>query len=407
MMPDIPAKNKGASLLAAVPFVALLLLAGLLGKLSLASRPAAAAPADDYFLTVNFSGDWLRAVYEPGHTFTLTVTDSAAVVKAVAVVQTTVGGVPGPPFVQDGFLTESGDWDPAQPDIQPGDIVTFASDDGFERDVQVGDIWTNLNPENDVAYGEITAPWFAEGTVLQGDVGAWGQTFVPFTTTLRADGVGFYWVPFEPFDWPPDMGASVMYRDPPDTYVFMDVPSPAGMGWFNTNYTEDWVHATVLPGHTVDVTVTESDATTVKASLQMVAGPTGFHSNDGTWVPARPDIIPGDWVTVALDTGYILSQPVGEIDARIDVPGNRVFGTVDAPWVGWPTTVQCEPEDAVMIMSERFILDGEQTFACTWDRDTEWEMEAGATIDSWYCYWGACIRVTDVVGILYLPILLQ
>ena len=148
-------------------------------------------------------------MYEVGHTFWITVTDSGGTPKAHATATTTPSGT-GPDFAwSDGFWVEQDDWSDPSLDILPGDQVHFQSDDGFAETVQVGTITARINPSADTAAGITTAPEFVEP--LQGFAGYWGIFWQEFT--VDPDG-GSYFVDFSPYDLVPGNEVRVGYREP-------------------------------------------------------------------------------------------------------------------------------------------------------------------------------------------------
>jgi hypothetical protein len=50
------------------------------------------------------------------------------------------------------------------------------------------------------------------------------------------------------------------------------------------------------------------------------------------WVPARPDIVPGDWVKGLVDNGNHAEVRVGTITGTLDLDTDVVEGTIDVPW---------------------------------------------------------------------------
>jgi peptide/nickel transport system substrate-binding protein len=162
---------------------------------------------------VNYGLDEAAGMYDVGHSFSITVTNSSGIPKATVTVITEPGGAgtgTGPDFAwSDGFWVEQDDWSDPSLDILPGDWVHFQSDDGFSESVQVGTITARLFPSTDSAAGTITAPGFAEP--LQAFAGSWGWFWQEFT--VEPDG-GAYFVDFAPHDLEPDTLVSVGYREP-------------------------------------------------------------------------------------------------------------------------------------------------------------------------------------------------
>lgn len=149
--------------------------------------------------------------------------------------------------------------------------------------------------------------------------------------------------------------------------------------FITADYGDDWVNGEYEAGHTVDITVKESDNTTVKATAQVTSqvypewdGWTGFVT-DNDWLPTRPDIQPGDWVEVQVDTGYTNTVQVGLIDGGSDVDSDLVSGTIHALWLSpYTVTVSCEihEENGPSIQVEGVDPDGgsfECDFSGMWD----------------------------------------
>ena len=117
------------------------------------------------------------------------------------------------------------------------------------------------------------------------------------------------------------------------------------------DYGHDWVNGNYEPGHTVVLTVTESDGTTVKATAELTTGPvpewggqSGFQTQYEDWDSGSGvSIQSGDWVTGVLDGVHVSVVHVGLIDGELDVEGETVSGTVSASWLLPDTvTVRCE-----------------------------------------------------------------
>lgn len=174
---------------------------------------------------VNYGLDEAAGMYEIGHTFTITVTDSGGTPKATATGVTEAGGEDsgtGPDFAwSDGFWVRQGDWSDPALDILPGDWVHFQSDDGFSESIQVGTITASLNPATDSATGSITAPGF--DAELEAFAGYWGWFWQDFT--VQPDGSEFY-VDFAPHDLEPGTQVSVGYREPDLDHVINVFTTP-------------------------------------------------------------------------------------------------------------------------------------------------------------------------------------
>ena len=65
--------------------------------------------------------------------------------------------------------------------------------------------------------------------------------------------------------------------------------------------------------------------------------------NNENWIPAQPDIQPGDTVTVTTPSYEAVIDPVGEISAELDQDENTVSGTIYVPaWTGNTLQMRCD-----------------------------------------------------------------
>ena len=158
---------------------------------------------------VFYGRDEAAGMYEIGHTFWITVTDSGGTPKAHATATTTPNGTDPYFALSDGFCVEKDDWSDPFLDIQPGDWAHFRADDGFTNSVHVGTITARLNPGADTVAGTITAPGFFEP--LRGHAGIWGVFWRTFTVDPNG---GSYLVSFSPDDLAPGMEITVGYEEP-------------------------------------------------------------------------------------------------------------------------------------------------------------------------------------------------
>lgn len=179
------------------------------------------------WMRVNYAHDWIGANYPAGHTFWLTVTDSADVVKATGVFNTTPNGG----WSTDGFETTWEGWTPENPDIEPGDWVYARSDDGYVNTVHVGLITGALDITEDAVGGNVYADWFTE--TLDVACHPWGAPGpVPDKQSSAApDGTIPYhcdWDAATEWDILPGQDVAVMYVEP-DADRIIDVyqePAP-------------------------------------------------------------------------------------------------------------------------------------------------------------------------------------
>ena len=154
------------------------------------------------------------------------------------------------------------------------------------------------------------------------------------------------------------------------------------------DYADDWVNGNYEAGHTVWITVTESDESTVKATAEFATGPipdwgggSGFRTGGEDWVPGPGvDIEPGDWVYGLVDNGYTSTVHVGTINGEVNVDVDTVSGTIDAPWLAPDlVTVSCEihEENGESLEVYSIYPDG-GAFFC--DFGGMWDIEPGQNV---------------------------
>ena len=154
------------------------------------------------------------------------------------------------------------------------------------------------------------------------------------------------------------------------------------------NYGHDWIEGNYEAGHTVWLTVTESDGATVKGTAQLTTGyledwdQPGFSTSDSDWGGEPPDILPGDYVFGSIDTGYETDVHVGTINGNIDVDTDSIVGTVDAGgWLPKPVYVQCHPWGAPgwapQVEYGDLLPNNSDEYSCSWDPGSEWDIQPG------------------------------
>jgi len=297
-------------------------------------------------MRVDYASDFVGGIYPAGHTLWITVTDSASAVKATATVNSEPDGAGHGYWGYDGFVTQGSDWSPSHPDIQPDDLVHFQSDAGYTNTMQIGTISGELDAYADTVSGTISAPWFANQT-LQGYAGGWGTPgWAEFTVDLDGAGEGNY---FAHFSDDLEFGSSidVEYVEPDGDKV-INLVSPLDLV-LNVNYGHDWVQGDYETGHTVWITVTESDQSTVKGTAVLTTGVvpgwggrTGFSTNWQGWSGGgQPDIVAGDWVYGLADTGYTSTVRMGAINGELDIDADTISGTIDANWFTQTLDANC------------------------------------------------------------------
>jgi uncharacterized repeat protein (TIGR01451 family)/uncharacterized repeat protein (TIGR02543 family) len=157
------------------------------------------------------------------------------------------------------------------------------------------------------------------------------------------------------------------------------------------------------PGATVWITVTSESGVT-KATIELQTelipgweGRRGFSTDRGTWVPEKPDIVPGDLVEARSSIGHSTSMRVGTITGYINTATNIVTGTVYAPWVPSPDVeVKCRayhpltPESYAQRFStltgRSTIPDGEDVYTCDFSEAgySQWLLRPGHVVQVSY-----------------------
>lgn len=296
-----------------------------------AANPVLVPGTPGLWIDVNYDHDWVEGSARPGSVVTVTVADGGGV-KATAI--GLAQGWPGH------FATHNWEWAPEPPDIQPGDTV-IAEAAGVTTTVDpVGRIEATRDLENDVVAGTLHVPEFA-GQKLKLVCEAWIEDgpAIEIKDGVEADG-GSFVCDFgaKGFDLQAQFDVGVRYVEPDGDSVIA-VPPPIDL-LLRVNYAHEWVEGDYEVGHTVWLTLTAEDSTTVKATIELTTQPIpwwndrpGFVSNwNEPWVPAQPDIEPGDWVYGLMDSGRRATVQVGEIRDELDVTADTIAGTIHAPW---------------------------------------------------------------------------
>ncbi|MBN1890393.1 MAG: hypothetical protein JW850_20535 [Thermoflexales bacterium] len=158
------------------------------------------------------------------------------------------------------------------------------------------------------------------------------------------------------------------------------------------NYGHDWVGGRYEAGHTVWITVTESDGATVKATVTVNTPGDRWTSDNGMWQPQRPDIAPGDWVFGLVDNGQTTEVHLGDVGGRVDAAADTISGTISAPWFTQALPIEChawgspiwgQPEGPPMKYAS-VVPNGVDSYTCQWDPLTEWDVEPGMDIGVYY-----------------------
>ena len=164
----------------------------------------------------------------------------------------------------------------------------------------------------------------------------------------------------------------------------------------NIHYSHDWVEGGYETGHTVTITVKESDNTTVKGTAVLTTAPIpwwnddpGFSTNVDGWQGEQPDIQPGDWVHAQVDSDPSVAVQIGAITGNVSSVNDNIVGTVDASWLVQDTAVpvDCEPWGAppnTPGKSSAAFPDGSDTYTCSWDPNSEWDVQPQQDITVFY-----------------------
>jgi len=368
----------------------------------------------DLMLDIFPDGDFIQGVYESGHTIKLEVYDNTETLKATATMtssdMTWGNGLTG-------FDTNISEdvWDPERPDIIPGDhILGWVDAESYSTSqytayARVGTITGEVDPDTDSISGTINAPWLL--TVPPEEINVecypWGSPGgVPDKyDTLIPDGTDLYscaWDPETEWDVDYNQDIGVAYREAEGHRIFGVYNEPSYDLFLNVNYGHDWIEFWYPPNYEGTLTVTDSDGTTIKATVDFTTtvvpwwgGGTGFSTNmDGVvWDPERPDIQAGDWVFGEIDvdgTTYSAEVHLGEISGEIDIETDTITGTIDAPWLpqGVEVEVWCNPYDGAPPETggkNDFIYpNGTDPYFCAWDPDTEWDIQPNNQIGVYY-----------------------
>ncbi|MCB2178834.1 hypothetical protein KQH61_05420 [bacterium] len=155
------------------------------------------------------------------------------------------------------------------------------------------------------------------------------------------------------------------------------------------NYGHDWVESFYPEGHTAWISITEEDGKTVLATAEVLTdfrvdwgGLPGFHTNDFTWfdgdgnpMDSPPDIQPYNWVFGWVDNGASAQVQIGEISGQVSYQTDIVTGTINAPWITEPVSVECldwgSGEDPPLINKDagNILTNGADLYSCAWAGD--------------------------------------
>jgi hypothetical protein len=332
-------------------------------------------------LRTSYQENWIEGFYPEDYTVWIAVTEAdGKTIKATAEVVT------GPVSFWDGeigFSTLLTEWDPGQPEIEPNDWVYGWVDNGASAQMRVGEITPTIDLENNLVQGTIAADWFAEEvfvycTVSENELGDHASVMPDGSDTFACDWDGA-------IDIGQDDVAEVWYWGPDGHAVGYYLYPPPAMG-LRVNYGHDWVESFYEPGLWVDLTITESDGETVKATASVYTEPkdfwggeTGFQTTEEDWLPYPPDLQPGDWVYAEVENGVTAQVKLGDIQGEVFVLEDRIEGIIDAGWISDPVQVECldwgSGGDAGNQDGGSILTNGSNPFSCVWNPETEWDIQ--------------------------------
>jgi uncharacterized repeat protein (TIGR01451 family) len=254
--------------------------------------------------------------------------------------------------------------------IQPGDIVDVRSGAGLlPVIVDIPDpIDADASSSADTVSGQVGG-WLEERLEIHGN---WPNGYLELLT----DGSGKFLATFG--DVPPRADGYIRFQTWVDfAEVIFHRPFRDMDPLLDVNYVHDWISADYAPDHTIWLTVTESDGTTIvdAASVQTAPMPE-WGGNPGFSV--NMDVDAGDWVYSEVDTGQTSSVQVGTIVGGPSAALDRIRGTVDANWISQQVKVECHPWGAGHEAPNKYdsvFPDGTDFYTCAWDPDTEWDIQ--------------------------------
>ncbi len=287
------------------------------------------SPGPSLYIDVNYAHDWVEGrTTLPNATVVITVADGEGI-KATATGQADGGGW---------FGTHGWPWDPQQPNIAVGDTILAAAAGLTTTIDPIGAIDATTDTSADTVYGAIHAPWFSPLT-LTVRCEIWQENGPSIEIPgVDADG-GEYLCDFAgQWDIQPWEMVAVRYIEP-DGDTVINIAAPLDL-LLNVNYGHDWVEGDYEAGHTVWITLTESDGATIKDTAVLTTGEVpwwggriGFSTSWQGWTSGGwPDLQAGDWVYGRVDTGYAATVRICTIEGTLDLDADTIAGNIYAPW---------------------------------------------------------------------------
>lgn len=226
--------------------------------------------------------------------------------------------------------------------VLPGDIVTVSSSaGGGPVGISIPDPFDIEADAGLASVSGVIGGWFVRPVEIHG---SWPGG----TQVVNTDSSGNFSANYA--EMPRGAQGQVIIVDTIDsTEVTFHRPFQALDLILEVNYRDDSIWGFYPPGHTVWLTVTESDMATVKGEATLETdvqpgweGESGFVTVEGSWEPERPDTVPGDWIFGEVDNGYQSSARIGDIAGELDFALDQIEVTLFAPWFEDPVTAVCE-----------------------------------------------------------------
>ncbi len=350
----------------------------------------------DPVLVVRYDANYIEGEYLAGHDIVITVKDSADVVKGTA--NMTSQEIPWWDG-RTGFTTDLDDpWEGDRPDIVPGDTVYADVDDGaYTGSVTVGSINAAVNMDTDSISGTIDAAWLPDDITVEITCDAWGakdwaESKGDNVFPDNSDTFNCAWDPIDEWDIQGGQEVGVSYRQEGGHRIQSGFRDYVEEIHLRVNRTHNWIEGDYNAGHDVELTITDA-ADNIKATGEMVTGTipwwnggTGFHSNLMTWDPYQVQLEVGDHVLADIDDGSFTTEvEIGHTTGTVDIDTDSISGTIDAAWlVRSEVQVEClawgSPDGQAPNKSDTVTPDGVDTYTCSWDKDTEWDVIPGQDI---------------------------
>ncbi len=330
-------------------------------------------------ITADYTDNWVGLDTDPNATLTITVAG-----KATMIAQADGGG-----HFESHWRNDL--WNPEPPEIEPGDVVTVTTAARMAEINPVGLIDGTSDVNTDRVVGMLHAPWFSPTPLLvRCEIHEPGGPAID-VLNVDPDG-GAFECDFGSIGWDitPGQNVAVHYVEPDGDRVQTHLRPPVLR--LNINYGHDWVEGNYAAGHTVWITVTQSDGFTIKGTAVLTTGQvpwwggqTGFSTNWQGWQGERPDIAAGDWVYGLTDEGLTSIVHLGTINGFLDADADLITGTIDAPWIGQEVQVECHPWGApggTPGKQDWVLPNGSDVFTCSWAG--EWDILGNQDVAVFY-----------------------